>query len=45
MCQCGSNVTPKPKGYITQAQTVIRKIWEKSQTEEKPVTITKINKP
>ena len=42
MCQCNKNV--KPKGYITQAKIIARKIWEKSQTEEKPVTVTKINK-
>jgi hypothetical protein len=43
MCNC--NKTQKPKGYITEAKTIVRKIWEKSQTEEKPVTVTKINKP
>lgn len=42
MCKCNTN--PKPKGYITQAKTIARKIWEKSQSEEKPVTVTKINK-
>jgi hypothetical protein len=42
MCQC--NKTTKPRGYITQAKAVIRKVWEKSQLEEKPVTVTKINK-
>ncbi len=42
MCQC--NTTAKPKGYITQAKTIVRKIWEKSQLQEKPVTVTKINK-
>ena len=42
MCQC--NKTAKPKGYITQAKTIVRKIWENSQLDEKPVTVTKINK-
>jgi hypothetical protein len=42
MCNC--NKTTKSKGYITQAKVVIRKMWEKSQLEEKPVTVTKINK-
>lgn len=42
MCNCG--YTPKPKGHITQAKAIIRKIWEKSQLEEKPVTVKKINK-
>jgi hypothetical protein len=43
MCNC-NKPNPKPKGYITQAKTIVRKIWEKSQIEEKPVTVTKINK-
>jgi hypothetical protein len=42
MCNC--NRTEKPKGYITQAKTIVKKIWEKSQLQEKPVTVTKINK-
>lgn len=43
MCQC--NKTGNPKGYITQAKTIIRKVWENSKSEEKSVTVTKINKP
>lgn len=42
MCQCNSN--HKPKGYITQAKIIARKLWEKSQMEQKHVTVTKINK-
>lgn len=42
MCQCNTN--PKPKGHITRAKTIARKIWENTQIQEKPVTVTKINK-
>lgn len=48
-CGCGnkSNVT-QPKGIISQAKIIARKIWdaaENTQSEEKPVIVTKINKP
>lgn len=47
-CGCGNKPREvKPKGFITQAKVIIRKTWEASQNtqlQEKPVTVTKINK-
>lgn len=43
MCGCNKN-TIKPKGYITQAKVIIRQMWEKTNIEEKPITVKKINK-
>lgn len=42
MCNCGT--TLKPKGYITEAKVIIRKIWENSKLQEKTFTVSKINK-
>lgn len=45
MCGCtGVRPEEKPKGYITKAKIIIRKVWETTQNEEKPVTVKKINK-
>jgi len=43
MCGCGK-IVERPKGYITQAKVIIRKVWENTQIQEKPVTVKKINK-
>lgn len=43
MCNCNGLIT-KPKDYISQTRVLVRKIWEKSQFEEKPTVIKKINK-
>ena len=43
MCQCNKN--KKPKGTITETKTILRKMWENTQLQEKPTTVTKINKP
>jgi hypothetical protein len=42
MCKCTK--TQKPKGTITEAKTILRKMWENTQLQEKPTTVTKINK-
>ena len=48
MCSCGNKpIETKPKGFITQAKVIIRKALAESQNtqlQEKPVTVTKINK-
>jgi|LakMenE18May11ns_1017448.scaffolds.fasta_scaffold9755407_3 hypothetical protein len=46
-CGCGNKPPEKPKGFITQAKVIVRKALEASQNtqlQEKPVTVTKINK-
>jgi hypothetical protein len=43
MCNCNS--TPKPKGYITEVKTILRKMWKNSEIQEKTLVIKKINKP
>lgn len=43
MCGCGAS-EGKPKGYITKAKIIIRKVWENTQIKENAVTIRKINK-
>jgi hypothetical protein len=46
-CGCGTKPRENPKGFITQAKVIIRKALEASQNtqlQEKPVTVTKINK-
>lgn len=42
MCNCLTST--KYKGYITKSKIIITKLWEKSQFEEKPMLIKKINK-
>lgn len=42
MCQC--NKSYNPKNYINNTKIAIRKIWENTKTNEKAITITKINK-
>jgi hypothetical protein len=42
---CGCNKQVKPKGYITQPTTFVKKMWEKTQLAEKPITVKQINKP
>lgn len=41
---CGCSKKIEKKKPISKAKQVLRKIWESSQVEEKPVTVKKINK-
>lgn len=42
---CGCNKKAETKKPVSKTKTVLRKIWEKSQIEDKPVSVKKINKP
>lgn len=41
---CGCNKKIEKKRPVSKAKQVLRKIWESSQVEAKPVTVKKINK-
>lgn len=42
-CGCNKNKTSsKPKSKVRET---LRKMWEKSETEPKPVSVKEINKP
>lgn len=43
MCGCNKKVK-RPTKKESTTKTVLRKIWEKSQTEQKPLIVKEINK-
>lgn len=42
MCNCNSQ--NKSNNYFNKTAKVIKKVWESTKSEEKSVTVTKINK-
>lgn len=44
MCGCNKKVN-RQRPIENRTRTVLRKIWEKSKTETKPLKVKEINKP
>jgi hypothetical protein len=42
---CGCNKKIQKQRPVSKAKTVLRKMWEKSQIETKPLKVKEINKP
>lgn len=42
-CGCNKKITKIKK--LSKAKTVLRKMWQKSQTTIKPLNVKEINKP
>ncbi len=42
---CGCNKKIQKEKPISKAKTVLRKMWQKSQSTAKPLNVKEINKP
>ncbi len=46
MCNCGKKLklVGKPTGHVSETKAILKKIWETSKLQEKPISVIKINK-